>query len=120
MFRRSQSLKLYFILNIVRKLIRLTPFLKERIINLHTTCMNSGLNNVEIVTRMLHEENLKISRQKNISYITQTRPGNTLRILMVVKGQFSVQSFDCSRYFCLGPKIIGSQFLPKTQIVGTR
>ena len=38
---------------------RLTPYLRQRIIQLHV----SGVNKVQIVTRLLHEENVKVSRQ---------------------------------------------------------
>ena len=38
---------------------RLTPYLRQRILQLY----QSGVNQVQIVSRLLHEDNVKVSRQ---------------------------------------------------------
>ena len=48
---------------------RLTPYLKQRIIQLHV----SGVNQVQIVTRLQHEDNVKVSRQTVNSTIKKQR-----------------------------------------------
>ena len=65
-----------------RQLIRLTPYVKEKITNLHT----SGPNNVEIVNKMLHEENLKISRQTISFTINKFKQIGTLERTRTVTG----------------------------------
>ena len=79
---------------------RLTPYLRRRILQLY----QSGVNQVQIVSRPLHEDNVKVSRQTVNSAIgKQTEAAQTTHSGALVRIA-SVSDSNCTQTLCLGKK----------------
>ena len=79
---------------------RLTPYLRQRILQFY----QSGVNQVQIVSRLLHEDNVKVSRQTvNSAIRKQTEAAQTTHSGVLVRIA-SVSDSNCIQNLCLGKK----------------